>query len=251
MLAERRERIVAAVEQQGVVSFSELARLFPDISEMTLRKDLKQLDEQGRIVRIHGGARAIKTVRGTEMPLRQRLTQHIDKKRVIARKALAFLQAGDFVFLDSGSTATELAKIFPDIRCHVFTGGLSCVNELSGLTHPVVHVLGGMLNKSSLSVRDVRLAYELENYHFDVAFLSVNGFFPDIGFSSLRPERQLMEQTVLRHAKKSIMLLDSTKLDESCPYIVCPTSGVDVLISDDEFPADVKKQLEAAGVTVL
>ena len=77
MQNERREQIVDAVNQCGVIYFGTLVDMFPEVSDMTLRKDLKSLDEEGRIVRIHGGARSLDTVRSSDIPLRQRLTQNI------------------------------------------------------------------------------------------------------------------------------------------------------------------------------
>ena len=251
MLSKRRAQILEAVNQRGVLYFGALSDMFPDVSDMTLRKDLKSLDEEGKIVRIHGGARSLDTVRAPDVPLRQRLTQNMKQKQEIAAKALSFLQPGDAVFLDSGSTMTELAHLFPDRECTVFCGGLSCVNELSRLEKPAIYLLGGMLNKSSLSVRDPRVAREVEGLHFDVAFISVNGFSPEGGFSCRWPERQLMEQAVLRRSRKKVVLMDSTKINRQCTYLICKTAEVDVLISDSGLPAEVRQAVEQQGVTVV
>ena len=251
MQNERRAQIVEAINQRGLIYFGALVDMFPDVSEMTLRKDLKFLDEEGKIVRIHGGARSLDTVRGMDMPLRQRLTLNIEKKQEIAAKALSFLQPGDSIFLDSGSTMTELAKLFPDQECTVFCGGLSCVNELSRLDSPDICLLGGMLNKSSLSVRDPRMVQEVECLHFDVAFISVNGFSPESGFSCRRPERQLVEQAVLRRSRKKVVLMDSTKLSRQYAYLICGVAEVDALISASSFPEEIRQSVERMGGTVL
>ena len=251
MLNERRDRIVETVNRQGVISFGDLAVMFPDVSDMTLRKDLRSLDEDGRIVRIHGGARSLNNVLSQDVPLTQRLTQNIGLKREIAKKAAAYVREGSSVFLDSGSTMTELADIFPDIPCTVFCGGLSCVDRLSRLKEPGVYLLGGMLNKSSLSVRDPRVAREVESFHFDISFISVNGFTPESGFCCRSPERQLMEQAVLRRSGLRVVLMDSTKVGQSCPFQICRTEEADVLISDTQLSQSVRRAVTEKGVTVL
>lgn len=251
MLNERREQIVEVINQRGIVYFGTLAGLFPGVSDMTLRKDLKCLDEEGKIVRIHGGARSLDTIRSSDVPLRQRLTQNIENKQEIARKARAYLKPGDSIFLDSGSTMTELARQYPDVPCTVFCGGLSCVNELSRLENPDIYLLGGMLNKSSLSVRDPRVAKEVESLFFDVSFISVNGFSTEFGYSCRSPERQLMEQAVLRQSRQKVVLMDSSKVDKQCTYLICKASEVDVLITDSALPERVRQTMEEQGVTVV
>lgn len=251
MQNERREQIVDAVNQCGVIYFGTLVDMFPEVSDMTLRKDLKSLDEEGRIVRIHGGARSLDTVRSSDIPLRQRLTQNIEKKQEIAAKAKSFVKPGDSVFLDSGSTMTELAKQFPDQPCTVFCGGLSCIYELSKLENPNIYMLGGMLNKSSQSVRDPRVAKEVESLYFDVSFISINGFSQENGYSCRSPERQLMEQAVLKRSRLKVVLMDSTKVDKCCTYLICKTSEIDVLISDSSLPLQIRQAIEQQGVTVV
>ena len=115
MLNERRSQILDAVNLRGTMTFSALMQMFPNISEMTLRKDLKSLDEEGKLVRIHGGARSLDTVLNADAPLTQRLSQNMELKREIALKARALVQPGMTVFMDSGSTMTELAKAFQDV----------------------------------------------------------------------------------------------------------------------------------------
>ena len=251
MRHERQEKIQEAVNQHGFISFAELMAMFPQVSEMTLRTDLKSLDQEGKIVRIHGGARSLDTVRSVDLPLTQRLAQHIGSKQEIARKAAPLVQPGNAVFLDSGSTMTELARVFPNLECTVFCGGLSCIHELSRLKKPDISVLGGHLNKSSQSVRDPRSAIEIQGLYFDIAFISVHGFSMDLGFSCQSAERQRMEQTVLSHSRRRVVLMDSSKVDVVCTYLICEPNGIDTLISDSLLSPAIRKKLSMLGVEVL
>ena len=250
-MLERRQKITALVNEKGLVTFQELTHAFPQVSEMTLRKDLKYLDETQQLVRVHGGARSIETVVGADVPLKHRMTQNMDKKKQIAQKAAALVQPGAAVFLDSGSTCAELARVFPDVQGLVFTGGLHCLNELSRLKNPEVHVLGGVLNKDSLSVRDPRIARDMASVNLNCAFVSVNGYSPEAGFTCRSETRREMEQAIISRADKVVVLMDSQKVGAVSPFTICGPEDIDVIISDDELDADVRAALEAAGVTVL
>lgn len=250
-MLERRKQIKELVNKKGMVTFQELTRVFSQVSEMTLRKDLKFLDENQQLVRVHGGARSIDTVVGGDVPLKHRMTQNMDKKRQIARKAAALVQPGTAVFLDSGSTCAELARVFPDVQGLVFTGGLHCLNELSRLKKPEIHVLGGVMNKDSLSVRDPRIARDMAVVNLDCAFISVNGFTPGKGFTCRSEIRREMEQAIIERADKVVVLMDSGKVGEVATFTICGPEKIHVLVSDDELPPEVRAELEMAGVVVL
>lgn len=250
-LEKRRDKIAEFIKRQGTVTFGQLVELFPQVSEMTLRKDLKQLDSQGQIIRIHGGARSLDTLPGTDTPLVKRMSQNMDKKRGIAQKAKELISPGNAVFLDSGSTMTELAKVYPDQPGMVFTGGLSCLNELTTLQQTDVYVLGGKLNKNSLSVRDVAMASMVEDLHFDLAFISVNGFTAQSGFTCRSSFRWELEKVIIRRSGKVIVLMDSSKVGLSNPFSICMPREVDIVVCDHELDEETRKLLEEEGVRVL
>ena len=110
----RRNAIVELVNKYGTVSFSQIKEQFSNVSEMTLRTDLKALDEAKEIVRIHGGAKSVQLVIGTDDYLTRRAVRNIQAKQEIARKALKLIQPDTAIFMDSGSTTTEAAKILPE-----------------------------------------------------------------------------------------------------------------------------------------
>ncbi|MBQ8536752.1 MAG: DeoR/GlpR transcriptional regulator [Clostridia bacterium] len=250
-MVERRQKITALVNEKGMITFQELTHAFPQVSEMTLRKDLKYLDETQQIVRIYGGARSLDTVVGADVPLKHRMTQNMDKKRQIAQKARELVQPGAAVFLDSGSTCTELARVFPDVQSLVFTGGLNCLNELSRLKSPEIHVLGGVMNKDSLSVRDPRIARDMSSVNLTCAFISANGYTREQGFTCRSETRREMEQAVISRADKVVVLMDSQKVGSVSTFTICGAEEIDVLVSDDQLDPQVRCELEAAGVLVL
>ena len=106
----RRNDIVELINENGTVTFAQLKEAFPNVSEMTLRTDLKVLDEARRILRIHGGARSVQVVIGTDDFLNRKSVRNIPEKQKIAEKALKLLRPDTTVFLDSGSTVTMFAR---------------------------------------------------------------------------------------------------------------------------------------------
>ena len=113
-MEQRRQKITELVNREGQISFTRLKAAFPEVSEMTLRTDLKALDERKAIVRIHGGARSVDTVAGTDGFLASRTLRNQAQKEEIVRKALDLLGTASSVYLDSGSTTTKIALIGED-----------------------------------------------------------------------------------------------------------------------------------------
>lgn len=251
VLNERRAQILEEVNRRKTVAFSELITMFPNVSEMTLRKDLKCLDAQGRLVRVHGGARSLETVLGADTPLLQRLCENIELKQEIANKARKLVKPGMTIFLDSGSTMTQLAKLFPDVPCQVLTGGISCVQELCKLTQINITMLGGRVNKGSASVRDARLANELREMYFDIAFIGVNGLSKENKFSCRSADRVYMEKTAISRASHVVVLMDSTKIGKISPYSICQINAIDTIVSDSYMEDSVRHMLQSEGIEVL
>ena len=127
----RRDAIVQLINENGTVSFAQIKKAFPNVSEMTLRTDLKILDEEKKILRVHGGAKSVQVIIGTDDFLNRKSVRNIPEKQEIAKKALALLHPDTTFFLDSGSTATVLARQIPDQSYLIYTTGLSCATELA------------------------------------------------------------------------------------------------------------------------
>lgn len=251
MMLSRRRQMVELINQKGQISLMELSQAFPGLSEMTLRKDLKALDDSGQVVRIHGGARSLMHIISGDAPLSSRMMTNQLKKQLIAQKAVPLVRPGASVFLDSGSTMTEFAKVYPDHKGIVFCAGLTCLNELSRLSQPDLYVLGGLLNKPSKSVRDAGLLPQIAQLHFDLAFISVNGYTRQSGFNCLSSARWAIQQAIFDRSDQVIVLMDSRKVGRLCPFALCHPDRVDILVSDGDLPPEELAYLRKQGVQVL
>ncbi|MCD8091253.1 MAG: DeoR/GlpR family DNA-binding transcription regulator [Clostridiales bacterium] len=247
----RRNSIARLVDEMGTVSFSKLKEKFPNVSEMTLRTDLKCLDEEKRILRIHGGAKSVQVLIGTDDLLTRKSYRNIEEKNIIAKKALTLLKPGITFYLDSGSTTTAFARCIPDQPGIIYTSALSCAMELLELEKPEVIMPGGRLNRFSQSVCGISAVRELERVNFDLVFLGVTGCCPSAGFTCGINDEALLKQTAMNRAEQTVVLMDSSKLDVKCSFRICGLSDIDIIISDGKLPADFLDECRRKEVTVL
>lgn len=250
-MEQRRNAIVQLVNREGSLSFAQLKQAFPSVSEMTLRTDLKALDQARRVVRVHGGVKSVEVVVGTDDQLSLRTARNAEAKQIIAQKAAALVRPNTTVFLDSGSTATAAARCMPDEPMLIFTSGLTCAIELARLEKPRVTIPGGTLNRFSHSVCGVRGIQELEGVHFDLLLLGVTSYSPETGFSCGVEEEAILKQTVLRRAEHVAVLLDSSKLDRQSTFRICGLDEVDTIVSDGRLPKEFLEKCREHGVAVL
>lgn len=247
----RRNAIVDMINENGTVSFIQLKAAFPHVSEMTLRTDLKVLDEARRILRIHGGAKSVQVLIGTDDFLNRKSVRNIPQKQKIAEKALSLLRPDTTIFLDSGSTTTAFAKQFPDQSNLIYTTGLSCATELSNLSRPTVMLPGGKLNRYSQSVFGFSAIKELEGVNFHQAFLGITGYHTAAGFSCGIRDEAILKQTAARQSDQVIVLMDSSKLDVKCSFNICGLRDIDMIVSDGMLPEDFLAQCRKYQVEVL
>lgn len=250
-MKQRREGIVELVNNEGAVSFAKIKAAFPDVSEMTLRNDLKYLDQEHRIVRVYGGAKSVEVVIGTDDLFYKRSSRNVEKKRIITEKALELMHPGTSVFLDSGTTVTQLARVLPDQPYLVFTSGISCALELSRLTQSQIHVIGGRMNRYSLSVNGINSVREVERVNFNIAFLGVTGYNSETGFNCGVEEESELKKAVIRRAEKTVVLMDSQKVGIVNTFTFATLREVDVVISDDELDQETRALFESHGIEVL
>lgn len=250
----RRNAIVSLINEKGSVSFGDLKETFHNVSEMTLRTDLKALDKQGMIVRIHGGAKSVGTVQSVISKddfLNKRAILNTAEKQLIAQKAIRLLQPDETIFLDSGSTTTMMAASIPDEPRLIYTSGLTCAIELASLTKPRICLPGGILNRYSHSVCGVSAIRELERIHFKQAFIGVTSFSYDTGFSCSIDEEARLKQLAIEHAQEVILLMDSSKLQRHSTFTFAQLKNVDIIVSDGKLPHDFVAHCQKQHVKVI
>ena len=252
MKRERISEIADILDKRGKLTLEQLEEYFPNVSQMTLRRDLFQLEEEGKIIRVRGGAMSVREVQKTSgEPYTKKTTMHTDEKIVIAQKAAELIDEGASLFLDGGTTALYLAKEMPDIYCNVFTNGLAVATELAKKKNVMVHLLGGQLIKENLATASAFSSLYFTDTNFEIAIISAAAFTLENGFScSTQVEAELL-RVVCKKAKFLYMMLDSSKIGRIKPYTFARPEDINVLITDQDFPDSLKDKFKEMNIVVI
>lgn len=247
----RRSQIETLVNREGTVSFAQLKQAFPDVSEMTLRSDLRALDEERRIVRVYGGARSLGNLVGTDDAFDVRASRNPEEKLLIVKKALKLLRPGMSVYLDSGSTAIHMASQFPDDSYMVFTSGINCALELAKLKNVRSHLIGGEINRNSLSVNGVRSISEIGRLNFNVAFLGTTGFGERTGFNCAVEAEAELKRAVISRTEQVVVLMNSQKVGQIHPFTFAEPEQIHTVITEGKLDERAAERFRAAGTELL
>lgn len=252
MKRERIEDIAEILDKRGKMTLEQLEEVFPNVSQMTLRRDLFQLEEDGRIIRIRGGAMSVKEVQKVSGEAYTKKTAlNTDAKIIIAQKAAALIDEGSCVFLDGGTTAMYLAKEMPDLKCNVFTNGIAVAMELAQKKNVAITVVGGQLMKDNLSTSSPAAKAYFDATNFEIAIVSATAFTPEHGFSCNSQIESDLLKDVFKKARHVYMMLDSSKIGKINPYTFAHIEDIDVLITDDRFPKEIKDAFEQQNKVVM
>lgn len=247
----RREQIRKYIQEKGAVTVKEINSLFPDVSVMTIHRDLAKLEEERLILRTRGGAMARNYHGVTEGKLETRMQSNVAEKREMAQKALPLIYTDSAVFFDAGTSCMALAQALPDIDLNIFTTAPNIAVELSRLIQPTIHMCGGTLNRANQAVSGASTLAMLENINIATAFLGVSGFTPDGGFTCGKEDEMQVKRLIMKKAARKIILMDSSKCGKIFPYMFGRMEDVDYVISDGNLPEEFIRLAQEANVIVL
>jgi ribose transport system substrate-binding protein len=234
---ERHQTIINLIQEYSSVRVTDLAEQL-NVSESTIRNDLETLDEQGYLVRIHGGAIAnpdiIEKTAGEEY-FSPKALNHADEKRWIARWAAGMVEDGDVIMLDASTTVLHIAPFLADRRnLSVFTNGIDVARVLAKEPTNTVIVLGGILRPNGNSLTGSISKQVLEEYQISTAFLSCSGFTPEHGFFEVDMQEAEMKKLMMQAADKCIALLDFSKIGRVGIATFASLNDMDYFITDDK-----------------
>lgn len=246
----RRSTIAERLRSQGEASIGELAVLF-GTSEMTIRRDLDQLEVDGLARRARGGAISVQS-RSFEPPILQRAAQSAEAKRAIGAVAASLLRENETVFLDVGTTTHEMAKaIAPDLPITAITSSLLIAMELS--TKPAVKtiVTGGVIRQGELSLIGPRAQVSFADLNFDAVFMGVAGVSDTKGLTEYNLDDADVKRTAMVAGRRVIVLADESKIGRVALVTFAPIHSVDVLITDAPASHPGVRHIREQDVDVL
>lgn len=252
MSSLRRNAIRELFQSKPFISLHELEEMFPDVSSMTLRRDIEFFEKRGEAIKVRGGARSMKFITTSmEDAFSLRLHSNSGAKEKVARAALDFIETGRSIFLDSGTTVLRLAGMLPDERLAVTTTGLNVAMELMKKDLPIVNIVGGMINRDNITVSGNQAVQFIEGINIDVAFIVPSGISGKDGLTCGNYTDCELKKLVVQKARKVVVLMDASKTNKSLPYTFCSVEDVDCIISDEALPLDVTERARAANVQII
>ena len=248
MNLSRHEAIIQIMEQQNTISVKELAARL-GCTEMTVRRNLDQLQEKGFVQRAHGYATLMKPARATDYYIE--IHENAAQKKAIATAALAMLTPGCSVCLDSGTTVQQLVELIPDgFPLSVITPSLTAALTLSGKKDVQIMMPQGFLHHSNRSLL-IDDPMQLQKYHADIAFLSCRSFQLPGGTFEHSQTLTNTKRALASIAQKKVLLLDYSKWNVSSIFNCIPLDQIDVIITDRQAPQESLEQAKALGKELI
>jgi DeoR/GlpR family transcriptional regulator of sugar metabolism len=249
-LAPRRlDNLRELIRGKGVIRVEEICSQLR-VSPATVRRDLDQLEEAGTIRRVHGGAVSVES-RLEEPLFDDKASIAAREKNRIAQAALQFVEPGDTIYLDGGSTVLEFAQLLHDrTNLTVVTNSLRAAHELAG-RGPRLILIGGELRRLSQTMVGPLTRCILRELHVDKAFMGTLGLTLKEGLTTTDPSEAYTKELVMSQARQVILLADSGKAGKVAFARAGRLENVHVFVTDQALDKDFAKELIKKGIKVI
>jgi DeoR/GlpR family transcriptional regulator of sugar metabolism len=252
--ADRRRQIVRTVNESGKISVSEISDMF-NVSDMTARRDLRTLDQEGLLRRVYGGA-VSRLGRSYEPPFPARSEEFSKAKKLIGIAAASLVVDGDSLALDVGTTTLEVARGLRGLHnLTIITASLPIANEivsLFSLEDEIRLILtGGIVRPVELSMIGHLAQRTLSELHVDKAFIGVGGINAEHGLTEYNLEDALVKRPMMETAKNVIVVADGSKIGRTTFALINPIESIDMLVTDSGAPGEQVARIRNLGIDVV
>ena len=247
---ERRQSLIDTLRKQPGLRVPELARTL-DVSEGTVRNDLNALEQQGILVRVHGGAVLNRQDQFQNNSFVRRYQQDSAAKLAIAREAAVLVNDGDSILLDASSTVYYLAKALSERRhLRVMTNGFEVAREMAQNSTNIVILIGGVVNNESSSVTGLLSERIIEELHIQKAFLSCSGFSLERGLTEVLLSEAQIKRKAIESSQQLFALVDSSKFGKEDLTSFARPEKIDHLFTDSGITNEWKSRLQSANIPI-
>lgn len=257
---ERQAEIAQSTKTTGHVSVSHLAQQF-GVTPETIRRDLKSLESQGRLVRVHGGAVTTGNDQGVETEYKSNALVNMDLKRSIATAAwryLSQLPELSSLTIDSGTSTIEFTRVLAanfsalgSQRMTIITNSIPAAGVTADHGIHDVHVVGGRVRPITQAIVGDHTVLEFDRLRTDFAVMGTNGFSASHGCSTPDPSEAAVKSAMVRSARKVMVLCDSSKLHKDFLVTFASLDDVDVVVTDADIDPTFVHTLETKGIEVV
>lgn len=253
MIEERRKQIEKWILQNGRVTVDQLEKEL-GVSPMTVWRDLKELESQGKIRRVHGGAIGSADYKENESEPQFTTKQRIysQQKELIAHYASThFVKDGDIIILEGGTTIANMVPFLKSKRLTILTNGLDVLN-LASEHVPEITLMGcgGILRETSRTFVGPEAEAYFKGFHANTFFLSATGLTLAEGLTDPNPLEIQIKRAMALNARKRVLLIDSSKIGFQSLGQTIPLDKIDDLITDQKAPQEILEQLKELGINI-
>jgi len=250
-IEQRRQRIISFVTEKNTTSFEEIARTF-HVSEITIRRDIKKLVSENILLSERGGKIKPNENISSDINFFRRSYAHSQQKREIAEAALELIKENSVIGLDSSTTTLELAKqLFRKKNITVVSNSLLVPPSLANHRSASVFCVGGHVMMDCMSTEGICACSEIQQYSYDICFLSANAFDFEYGLSNIKYHEIDTKLSFLSRSKFKVLLLDSGKIGRREFRAFSNLSSFDLTITDNRIKPEHRIQFEALGAPLL
>ncbi len=251
MLAiERRNAILAKLSIEGKVVVSDLAAEY-EVTEETIRRDLDKLDREGLARKTYGGAVKNENF-NIDLPFQVRKQSNVESKQKIAAAIGSKIKDGDYIMLDSSTTALYVIKnILDRKKITLITNSIEILIELCNKPDWTIISTGGTIKEGALSLVGYQAERMVESYHVDLAICSCKGLDTETGVTDSNERDAHIKKAFFASAKKKILAADSSKFNKTSFVKICDIKDVDVIVTNEEPGENWKNIIEQQGVELV
>ena len=232
-LKDRESKILEYLSQNREATIEELcAKLF--VSAPTIRRDLKALSENGKIIRTHGGA-FLNNLPWESTPQELREKEFVEEKDIIAKKCLDLIKDGDTVMIDASSTGLQLIRLLGVKKSIIVITNSSKASLISAKTGVKTFVSGGETSKTSFGYVGTFAEEFIRKFNADICFFSVSSLTPDGKLTDNSVDENQISKTMIESSKKSVLLLNSQKIGSPQLNTLCTLNDIDIVVSEKDI----------------
>lgn len=247
MLAVLRRNIIKEqLNAQKSVTITELAEKFK-VTKETIRRDLRVMQENGELIRTHGGAYILDGVQNL-IDISMRQVIKTDAKKIMAQKCIELVKPSDSIYLDGSTSAWFIAQQIHNMSLTVVTISLKIADILSNSPSINLILIGGSFSQKSMSFTGERACQALSQYYMDKAFVSCRSASLEHGVTDSNDDDAALHRLALQHSSLKYLVMDQSKIDKTSFSFVCGLKEVDGLISNCELPQRWAETLKNSGV---
>jgi DeoR family fructose operon transcriptional repressor len=248
--SDRHAQLIGLLKKRGYCSVVEMSQLL-NVSPMTIRRDLHMLHEKQIAEVTHGGARFIASKR-IEPDFDIRTHEHLAEKQAIGKLAVErFIEEGDVVGIDSGSTTLEIVRNLPNIPLTIVTHSLAAANVVAQNKRYSLIVLGGILQHEANCLCGPQAIAALQTLYINKLFLSTSGLVPPDGLSCNNLADAEVKQALISSSRQTILCMDSSKVGRAYLARFATLNDIDTLITDNGISDESREAIERQQIQII